>query len=178
MYKGTLGVGSLAIAGMLSALWQDVSVWIALVIALVPFVVFVFVHPGELPSRFVVVAQTAASIWYPLVAVGLFVALAGATKPLPRGWPLYGVLAAIGALPCGIVLYRWARGFGGILTHRRWLRVPILLGGILTPPGARVAEITPANRGQPPRECAADFSGCPFARLLIYFFIAPAIRPA
>ena len=110
-YKLTLGVGSLAIAGMLAELWGDVlPVWMALVIALVPPVVFVFVHPGELPARFVGLAHTAASIWYVVVAIGLVVALATTAKPLPRGWPVYPVFVAIGAVPCAIVLYRWARG--------------------------------------------------------------------
>ena len=84
--------------------------YFALAIALGPFVVFVFVHPGELPARFVGVAHVAASIWYVLVAVGLMVALATAVRPLPRGWPIYPVFVMIGAVPCVIVLYQWVRG--------------------------------------------------------------------
>src|SRR5262245_42433889 len=103
-YKLTLGVGSLAIAGMLSELWREVlPVWVALAIALLPLVVFVFVHPGELPTRVVRIAHVAASIWYAVVAVGLLVALA-TVQPLPRGWPVYPLFVAIGAVPCGFVL--------------------------------------------------------------------------
>ena len=109
-YKLTLGFGSLAIAGMLSELWQDVlPVWVALAIALLPLLMFVFVHPGELPARVVCVAHVAASVWYAVVSLGLLVALA-TVRPLPRAWPLYPLLVTIGAVPCCIVLYRAARG--------------------------------------------------------------------
>jgi sulfite exporter TauE/SafE len=109
-YKLTVGVGSLAVAGMLSELWRDVlPVWVALAIALLPLVAFVFVHPGELPARVVRIAHVAASVWYAVVAVGLLVALT-TVRPLPRGWPIYPLFVAVGAVPCGIVLYRAARG--------------------------------------------------------------------
>ena len=109
-YKLTLGVGSLAVAGMLSELWRDVlPVWVALAIALLPLVVFVFVHPDELPTRVVRVAHVAASVWYVVVAVGLLVTLALAS-PLPHAWPVYPLFVAVGAIPCGVVLYRAALG--------------------------------------------------------------------
>ena len=109
-YKLTLGVGSLAVAGMLSELWRDVlPPWVALAITLLPLAVFVFVHPGELPARVVRVAHVAASVWYVVVAVGLLVALA-TVRPLPRGWPVYPLFVVVGAVPCGIVLYRAALG--------------------------------------------------------------------
>jgi sulfite exporter TauE/SafE len=110
-YKLTLGVGCLAIGGMLAELWQHLlPLWVALVIVLLPVVVFVFVHPGELPTRLVRLAHAAASIWYVVVATGLLIALATRAKPLPRGWPVYPLGVAIGAVPCGIVLCRVARG--------------------------------------------------------------------
>ena len=109
-YKLTLGVGSLTIAGMLSELWRDVlPAWAGLSIALLPFVLFVFVHPGELPTRIVGVAHVLAAAWYLVVAIGLAVLLT-VTKPLPRGWLVAPVFLAIGAMPCCIVLYRAARG--------------------------------------------------------------------
>ncbi|MGH7168660.1 MAG: hypothetical protein ACRELG_00080 [Gemmataceae bacterium] len=109
-YKLTLGVGSLTIAGMLSEWWGNMMpAWAGLSIALLPLVLFVFVHPGELPARVVWVAHVLASVWYLAVAVGLMVLLA-ATKPLPRGWPVCPLFLAIGAIPCGTVLYRAARG--------------------------------------------------------------------
>jgi len=110
-YKLTLGVGSLAIVGMLAELWKDVlPFWVVLTIALLPLVGFVFCHPGELPAWFVRIAHVVSSIWYVMVAAGLFIALATMDKPLPQGWPVYPLCAAIGAIPCGIVLYRAACG--------------------------------------------------------------------
>ena len=109
-YKLTLGLGSLAFAGMLSELWRDVlPVWAVLAVAVLPLVVFVFVHPGELPAQAVRVAHVAASVWYLVVAVGLLVALA-AVPPLPRGWPVYPLFVAVGAVPCALVLWRAGRG--------------------------------------------------------------------
>lgn len=110
-YKLTLGLGCLAIAGMLSELWPDVlPVWVAVAIALLPLVIFVFIHPGELPVRLVRVAHVVASVWYTVVAVGLLIALA-TIQPLPRGWPVYPLFVIIGLVPCGIVLYRAALGW-------------------------------------------------------------------
>lgn len=61
-FKLTLGAGTLAVTGMLSELWWDVlPVWVALGIALLPLVVFVFVHPGELPARLVRIAHIPTS---------------------------------------------------------------------------------------------------------------------
>ena len=109
-YKLTLGVGSLAVAGMLSELWRDVMpVWAILTIALLPLVVFLFIHPGESPARVVRIAHIVAAVWFVVVAAGLLVALA-TIQPLPRGWQVYPVFVAIGVVPCGIVLYRVARG--------------------------------------------------------------------
>jgi hypothetical protein len=110
-YKLTLGVGSLAIAGMLSELWRDVlPAWAALAIALVPLVMFVFTHPGELPVGIVLVAHVVGSVWYVVVAAGLLIVLLSRAGPLPRGWPVYPLCVVAGAIPCGTVLYRAARG--------------------------------------------------------------------
>ena len=109
-YKLTLGVGALAVAGMLSERWRDVlPAWVAVLIAVLPLAVFVFVRPGELPARVVRVGQVAATAWYVAVAGALLVALFR-THPLPRGWPVYAVCAAIGAVPCAVVLYRAVLG--------------------------------------------------------------------
>ena len=106
----TLGIGTLAFAAMLAELWRDVlSKWLMLAIVMPPVVVFLFVHPGELPERFVRIAHVAASLWYAVVALGLFIALL-ALRPLPEGWPVLPLFVAIGAVPCGIVLYRAAVG--------------------------------------------------------------------
>jgi uncharacterized membrane protein len=107
-YKLTLGIGSLAIAGMLSDLaGKKLPVWVALPMALLPLVVFVLVHPGELSPRVVRLAHIFASVWYLLLAAGLLVTLLAA-RALPRGWPVYPICAAFGAIPCVIVLNRAA----------------------------------------------------------------------
>jgi hypothetical protein len=110
-YKLTLGVGSIAIVGMLAELWKGVlSFWLVLPIALLPLVAFVFCHPSELPAWFVRIAHVGGSIWYMVVATGLLIVLATNDKPLPRGWPVYPLFVMIGAFPCGVVLYRAASG--------------------------------------------------------------------
>lgn len=110
-YKFTLGLGSLAIVGLLSELIRpQLSVWIAMAIALLPFVVFVFIHPGELPDRLVACAHVAASSWYLLTVTGLLFALAVVDRPLARGWFIVIPCAAAGAVPCFIVLSRWIEG--------------------------------------------------------------------
>lgn len=109
-YKLTLVPGSLVLVGMLSELWQDVlPAWAGLSIALLPVLLFVFVHLGELPARVVCVAHVLAAIWYLVLAAGLAVLLA-ANKPLPRGWWVGLLFLAMGAIPCCTVLYQVARG--------------------------------------------------------------------
>jgi hypothetical protein len=110
-YKLTLGVGSLAVTAMLAELCQkELSFWVVLVITILPLMVFVFVHPGELPAGFVRIAHTVASVWYLVVAIGLLVVLMTVLEPLPQGWPFYPVFVGIGGIPCVIVLYRMMRG--------------------------------------------------------------------
>lgn len=109
-YKLTLGVGSLILAAMLSELWQNIlPAWAGVGIALLPLVLFVFVHPNELPARAVWVAHVLAATWYLVLAVSLTVLIA-VSKPLPRGWPVGLLFLVMGAIPCGTVLYRVARG--------------------------------------------------------------------
>lgn len=109
-YKLTLGIGTLAVAGMLSERWQrDLPFWGVLVISILPLVIFVFFRPDELPERVVRIAHVAASMWYVVVAAVLLADLFA--MPLrPRGWPIYPIFAAVGAVPCGIVLYRVVLG--------------------------------------------------------------------
>lgn len=110
-YKFTLGVGGLAITGMMSELWQKVlPFWSIMIVALVPVVLFVFADPEDLPARIVRVAHAAGAIWYLLAAGGLLIALLLNAKPLPRGWPVYPLFVLPGAVPCVIVLYRMANG--------------------------------------------------------------------
>jgi hypothetical protein len=80
-----------------------------MVIALLPLVTFVFVHPGELPPRLVRYSHAFASIWYMAVAMMLLVGLF--TGPnLPRGWFVYPLFVSVGSVPCTIVLWRVACG--------------------------------------------------------------------
>ena len=101
----------MAVTGMLAELWQKTLPFLGiLIIALTPLLLFVFADPDEIPIRFVRFAHTAGSIWYTTVAFGLLFVLAFTAKPLPRGWPVYPLFVMIGAVPCGIVLYRMTRG--------------------------------------------------------------------
>jgi hypothetical protein len=103
-YLMTLGVGSLGVLGMLKELWGDVlPLWSALTIAQLP--VFVFIQPGELWAGGVRIAHVAASVWYIAVSVGLLIVIA-TIQPLPQVWLVYSVCVIVGAVPCGIVLYR------------------------------------------------------------------------
>jgi hypothetical protein len=109
-YKLTLGVGSLGLTAILAEMWQGIlPAWAAATIALLPLVVFVFVHPGEMPTSIVRVAHVAASLWYLIVAFGLLIGLAW-TRPSPGGWLLYPVFVSVGAIPCAVVLSREFRG--------------------------------------------------------------------
>lgn len=104
-YKMTLGVGTLGMAAIMGELWKSIlPVWWALVIALLPILVFVFIHPGELNARLVRYAQMAASIWYLIVAVVLLAALLMSAK-LPEGWLIFQVFVVIGSIPCWLVLF-------------------------------------------------------------------------
>lgn len=109
-YKLTLGIGTLAVAGMLSERWQrDLPFWVVLVISSLPLVIFIFFRPDELPERVVRIGHVAASMWYVVVAAALLADLFTMAQR-PRGWPVYPIFAAVGAVPCGIVLYRVVLG--------------------------------------------------------------------
>lgn len=105
-YKMTLGIGTLAVAGMLSERWQrDLPFWVVLVISILPLVIFIFFRSDELPERVVRIAHVAASMWYVIVASVLLADLFAMPRR-PQGWPVYPIFAAVGAIPCGIVIYR------------------------------------------------------------------------
>lgn len=109
-YKFTLGIGSLALVGMMAERWKGVvPVWAVMLIALLPLVIFVFVHPHEAPPRLVRYSHAFASIWYIAVAVLLLVVLLSGPN-LPRGWVIYPLFVSAGFVPCVIVLYRVAFG--------------------------------------------------------------------
>lgn len=109
-YKFTLGIGALALTAIVSELWRPVlPFWAIMTITMLPLALFLIADPSLLPATFVRISQVAASVWYLLVAIGLTIALARGGA-LPRGWPLFSVLTLVGAIPCGLVLYRAARG--------------------------------------------------------------------
>jgi hypothetical protein len=83
-YKFTLGIGSLGIAAAMAELWKPVlPIWMIMVIALLPLLVFVFVHPSELPDGFVRTAHVFASAWYVLSVIALSVGLYFGLAHLP-----------------------------------------------------------------------------------------------
>ncbi len=119
-YKLTVGVGSLVVAGLLSTLFDKVlPAWAVVLIALVPLVLFVFFRPGEMPDLVVQAAHIFAAVWYLVVVVGLLVMLAE-NRPLPRGWPVYPLFAAVGAIPCVLTLYRAACGDNRVSATERF----------------------------------------------------------
>lgn len=106
-YKFTLGIGALAIAGMMSELWQrEVSLWLVLGIAMWPLILFVLVEPGDLPWRLVRFAHVVASLHY-LTVIVVLLTLYLDQQPVPRGWPVYLFCSIAGTVPCGLVIFRW-----------------------------------------------------------------------
>ena len=109
-YKFTFGIGSLAMTGIMAELWKPIlPFWVVAVVALLPLVVFVFVHPGEMPARFVRAAHVFASAWYVVTVVALSVGLCVAPK-LPKGWIIFPLFCAIGLVPAILVLGQAVRG--------------------------------------------------------------------
>ena len=112
-YKFTLGIGSLAVAAMLADLTQaKLPAWIAIAAELLPFALFVFVRPEELPARAVRIVHVVASVWYMIATVGLLIMLA-MSQLLPKGWPVYVVAALAGGVPCIMVLFKALMGTYG-----------------------------------------------------------------
>lgn len=110
-YKFTLGIGSLAITGTISELWRDhVPLWLAVAAAIAPLAAFVFVHPDELPDRIVRFAHLAASLWYLAVVCIVMAGLTLTEKRLSPGSGIVPLFAAIGSLPCLVVLHRVFEG--------------------------------------------------------------------
>jgi hypothetical protein len=100
-----LGVGAAGVC----VLWQGVvPCWAVMVGALLPCLLLVLVRPDEATPRMRDVAVV-ASFWYVTVAVGPLLGLAAA-HALPPGWPIAAALAAVGTVPCAIVIYLMASG--------------------------------------------------------------------
>lgn len=103
-YRFTLGLGSLATTAIMAELWKPtLPLWVILVVALLPLVIFIFVHPEEMPAGFVRVAHVFASAWYVLSVVVLSIGLWMAPE-LPDGWIFLLVLCSAGLAPTVYVL--------------------------------------------------------------------------
>ena len=107
--KFTSGIGGLGTAALLADIsHQTLPIWSVMVIALLPVTVFVFVRPDEMPRSVVLPMQIFASVWYLTLSVILsFLFLRLPEKE--RGWPIYFIGLAVGAVPCFVVLWRWLR---------------------------------------------------------------------
>jgi hypothetical protein len=80
-----------------------------MVVALLPVVVFVFVHPDEMPPKFVRAAHVFASVWYVASVVALSIGLCLASE-LPDGWIIFPLFCAVGLSPAFLVLSQAVRG--------------------------------------------------------------------
>jgi hypothetical protein len=102
--KLTSGVGGLFTAAMMAELSHEkLPLWLMLVIAILPFTIFVLIRPDEMRPSIVRPFQGFASVWYLLtVAILTILFLRGTERP--RGWPVFFIGAAIGGIPCVVVL--------------------------------------------------------------------------
>jgi hypothetical protein len=109
-YKLTIGIGSLALAGMMTELWKPIlPLWLLIAVTLIPIAIFVFVRPRELPARIVRFAHVAASLWYLVLAVVLLVAFFQVQQAL-LAWVACFLLVLVGSIPFCLVLQRSIHG--------------------------------------------------------------------
>jgi hypothetical protein len=109
-YKFTFGIGSLAMTAIMAELWKPIlPIWVIMVVALLPLVVFVFVRPDGMPAGFVRAAHVFASAWYVVSVVALSVGLC-LTPKLPDGWIIFPLFCAVGLVPALFVLSQAVRG--------------------------------------------------------------------
>jgi FtsH-binding integral membrane protein len=107
--KLTSGIGALCTTALLADISrQTLPIWLVTVIALVPLSVFVFVRPDEMPRSIVLPLQIFAAVWYLVLSAVLSVLFFGMTER-EKGWPIYFIGLAVGAVPCVAVLWRWLR---------------------------------------------------------------------
>ncbi|HEY4328550.1 MAG TPA: hypothetical protein VGN88_02350 [Phycisphaerae bacterium] len=110
----TCGFGALCMAAMLAELSANkLPAWVAISVALVPLVAFIFVRPNEMSASVVRAFQLAASIYYFALATILTI-MFFETPVRVRGWPIYLVGIAVGAIPCILVLWK---SIGCLRTH-------------------------------------------------------------
>jgi len=82
----------------------------AVAIAMLPLLVFLFVRPDEMRRSVVLPFQVLAALWYLVLAVSLSVMFVKRGE-MTRGWCVYFIGLAIGSIPCIIILRRlvWKR---------------------------------------------------------------------
>lgn len=103
----TSGIGALCTAGLLAEISRSaLPAWLAVAIAVVPLLVFVFIRPDEMSRSLVLPFQVFASLWYLLVAAVLSVLFFSMSGDKPRGWPVYFIGLTIGTVPSVIILWR------------------------------------------------------------------------
>jgi hypothetical protein len=104
--KFTLGIGTLCSAVLVSELSQKLlPMWLVVGIVVLPFAVFIFADPDDVPHSIARMLQAGASLWYLAVnsvSVVLFL-VGGNLKP---EWPFLLIGLAVGCIPCVIVLGR------------------------------------------------------------------------
>jgi hypothetical protein len=110
-YKFTLGVGALAMTGLIGDVWdENLPIWCVMLICVLPIAAFIFARPGELPERWVLTAHVLGSLWYLGWAIFLLARLLAAPHPPAGAHVVYPLFVGLGMIPCGIVLWRWLRG--------------------------------------------------------------------
>jgi len=103
--KFTSGIGTASTAALLSEVTsRTMPVWLAMVIAALPLVVFAFVQPDVLPRAIVLPCQVFGALWYLAFSAVILEQLSRMTKQ-PEGGFLFLIGLAVGSYPCVVVLW-------------------------------------------------------------------------
>ena len=101
--KLTAGIGALGVTALLADISHNQRpAWLAIAIALLPIVIFLFVRPDEMPRSVVLPLQVFAAIWY-LALAAILTVLFFQLPQRPQGWPVYFVCLGIGCIPCVVI---------------------------------------------------------------------------
>jgi hypothetical protein len=107
--KFTSGIGALGTVALLAdTSTQALPPWLAVGLAMLPILIFLFVQPGETRDSIVLPLQVLASLWYLSLAVILSYLFFNLDEK-PKGWPVYFICLAIGSIPSIVVLKRCSR---------------------------------------------------------------------